>query len=80
MFTKELVRLKIIPISFKHSCICCGKANENLEHILLECERFKDVRKKIFPHMKEFQELDEVSKNKLIKKHLGGELVTSRIR
>lgn len=74
-FTRDLARSLILPESYKHKCVCCNSdVTENLEHLMLECRRFNNIRERIFPKLSNrLQNMTEASKIKVITQLLGGE-------
>ena len=74
-FTKDLVRNLTLPTRYRSGCVCCeNSTSENIEHLILECEAFNDIRESIFPNLRQqLRNISEVNKNILLKKLLGGE-------
>lgn len=82
-FTNQLVRLQTLPESFKNKCVCCKlEVIEDVEHLLLRCNKFSIIREKCIPNILTLISggNTDLLKHKLIKKLLGeeGELTSGR--
>jgi hypothetical protein len=79
-YTKQLVRLQVLPGTLTNKCVCCGQEEiEDAEHLILRCKLFDDLRERCIPNIiNELQNItSEAARNTLIKKLLGEEGLTS---
>jgi endonuclease/exonuclease/phosphatase (EEP) superfamily protein YafD len=79
-YTKQLVRLQVIPSTYTNRCVCCDTEElEDAEHLLFRCNKFNDMREECNPGLNEkLQSITTVeAQNILIKKLLGEEGLTS---
>ncbi len=52
-FTNELIRKGKIPSAYNDKCICCGsKVKEDPEHLIMNCQAFKESRERLIPCLK----------------------------
>lgn len=80
MFTKQLIRMSVLPTSLRDRCVCCNDpVEENPEHLILHCSKFNEIREKVFPNLRDqLQKLNtEGDQNKFFRKLLGEEGLTS---
>lgn len=79
-YTRNLVRLQIIPNTYSNKCVCCdGEEPEDAEHLLLRCNSFTDLREQCIPNITEkINNIYSLNAHiNLIKKLLGEEGLTS---
>lgn len=82
-FTNQLVRLQVLPDTLKNKCVCCKIGIvEDVEHLLLSCIKFNNIREKCIPNILNLISVanTDILKHKLIKKLLGeeGDLTSGR--
>ena len=79
-YTKQLVRLQVIPDSFRNKCVCCMREEiEDAEHLLLRCVNLNDIREQCIPGITEkVRNITTANaQNKLMNSLLGEEGLTS---
>jgi hypothetical protein len=78
LFTNQLVRLQILPGTYRNKCVCCGTEEvEDVEHLLLSCTKFSSFRESCIPSLNGKDLTPESARISLLKRLLGEERLTS---
>lgn len=80
MFTKQLIRMSVLPTSLRDRCVSCNDlVEENAEHLILHCSKFNDIRERIFPKLRDQLQKanNEADQTKILRKILGEDGLTS---